>query len=156
PPDCESMKQVVAEPTELDLAIEVPARRREDPNVDADRLLAADPTELASLDRAEKLGLQRELEIADLVDEERAAVRLLEHADVLLHRTGECSALVSEELRLHHAGRDRGAVEHDEGAIRARPLGVDRLGERLLAGPRLALDDDRDVRCRETGAERVE
>ena len=42
--------------------------------------VAADAAHLAPLERAQELRLQLERQLADLVDEERAAVRLLEDA----------------------------------------------------------------------------
>ena len=42
--------------------------------------LAADALHLAALERAQQLRLEREVELANLVDEERAAVGLLEDA----------------------------------------------------------------------------
>src|SRR5262249_39752197 len=98
-----------------------------------------------SLDGAEELRLERGVEIADFVDEERSAVRLLEEAAVLRERAGEGAALVSEELALDQRRRDGGAIEDDERPRGARPGFVERLGERLLARARLALDDDRHV-----------
>ena len=78
--DGEAVEEVVAEAPGCDLAVEIAPRRGEDAHVDLDPLVAADAPDLAALDRAEELRLEREVEIADLVDEERAAVRLLEDA----------------------------------------------------------------------------
>src|SRR5262249_30943110 len=78
PADGEAMKKVVAEAADEDLAVEIAPRRREDPDVDLDRLVAADATDLRPLDRAKELRLNRQRELADLVDEEGAPIRLLE------------------------------------------------------------------------------
>ena len=116
PPDGEAEEEVVAEAAAAHLAIEVAPRRREDADVDALPSAGADALHLAALDRAEELGLERRLELADLVEEERAAVGLLEDAAVLRQRSGEGAALVAEERRLEKRRRDRGAVEDDERA----------------------------------------
>ncbi len=76
----DAMKQVVAEAPLLHRPIEIAPGRRDDAHVDPDPALAAEPADLAALERAEELGLEREIEIADLVDEQRAAARLLEDA----------------------------------------------------------------------------
>ena len=74
---------------------------------------------------------------------------LLEEAALGHGGAREGAVLVPEERRLDEARGDGGAVEHHERPVGARALGVDRLGEHLLAGARLALDEDRDVRERE-------
>ena len=102
--------------------------------------IAADASDLAALERAEELRLQRGVEIADLVDEERAAVRVLEDACARRDRAGERAALVTEQLRLDEARRDGRAVEDDERLARARPRLVERLGEHLFARAGLAFD----------------
>src|SRR5690349_19493842 len=73
-------------------------------------------------------------------------------------RDGACerSLLVTEQRRLEQRRRNRGAVEHDEGAPRAAAGAVERLGEHLLARSRLPFDEDGDVRGRELRAERIE
>ena len=47
---------------------------------DADRLLAAEPLHLAVLQHAQQLGLRRLVQVADLVEEDAAAVGQLELA----------------------------------------------------------------------------
>ena len=61
-----------------------------------------------------------ELELADLVEEERAAARELEAADARRDGAGEGAALVAEELALDEARRERRAVDVHEGPARAR------------------------------------
>ena len=78
--DGEAVEEVVAEAPGLHLAIEIAPRRAEDAHVDLERPIAPDAPDLAALDGAEELRLEREIEVADLVDEERAAVGLLEDA----------------------------------------------------------------------------
>src|SRR5207247_1556042 len=94
-PDGEAEEEIVAEATRLDLAVEVAARRRDDPHVDALPVVRPDALHLAALDGAEQLGLEHGVELADFVDEERAAVRLLEDAAALRERAGERALLVA-------------------------------------------------------------
>src|SRR5690606_34159906 len=91
-----------------------------------------------------------------LVDEQRAPVRLLEDAGTRRLGAGIRTALMTEERALEERCRDGGAVEHHERLPCSAPRLVDRLRERLLAGPRLAFDDERYVRRRDLRAERVE
>jgi hypothetical protein len=78
--DGETVEEIVAEATRLYLGVEIAPRGGDDANVDAERPVAADAAELLPVEHAEQLRLEGEVEIADLVDEERPAVRLLEHA----------------------------------------------------------------------------
>ena len=75
--------------------------------VGLDRLDAADALDLALLDRAQQLGLQVEAQVADLVEEQRAAGGQLELAELLLVRAGERAALVAEQRALDQLVRDR-------------------------------------------------
>jgi hypothetical protein len=66
--------------------LEVLMRRREDPHVDLDRVLRADRRHDPVLEHAQDLGLQVERHVADLVEEQRPAVRLLEVPRARLRR----------------------------------------------------------------------
>ena len=76
----EPVVQVFAKPAGADQGLEVLVGRGQDPDVDRDRLRAADPLERHLLEHAQQLGLDLEVDVADLVEEERAAVGLLEPA----------------------------------------------------------------------------
>src|SRR5690606_28810095 len=86
---------------------------------------------------------------ADLVEEDRAAVRLLEAADVLRDRAGEAALLVAEQCRLDQLARNRSAVEHDERLVLARARVVQRTRDHLLAGAGLAGDEAREITRRD-------
>ena len=102
----------------LDGLREILVGRGEDAHVDVDHVLAADARDLARLQRAQHLGLRDEVHVADLVEKERAAVRLLEEPAALEHRAGERAPLVAEQLALDELARDRRAVDLDEGLVR--------------------------------------
>ena len=78
--DVEPEEEVLAEGPRLDRLREILVRRGEHAHVDVHHVLAADARDLAGLERAEHLGLRDEVHVADLVEEERAAVGLLEEA----------------------------------------------------------------------------
>ena len=103
---------------------------------------AADALELALLEHAEQLGLGFGGHLADLVEEERAAVGQLEPADPPGDGAGEGALLVAEQLALDQPRGQGGAVDLDERLVRAPAAGVDRPGDQLLAGPGLAGDED--------------
>src|SRR5262249_41536585 len=93
--------------------------------------------------RAQELHLEVQRELADLVEEERAAVRFFEEAAPIRVRVGERALLVAEELALEQVLRDRAAVDRHEGHVLARRTLMDRARDELLADAALALDEHR-------------
>jgi hypothetical protein len=85
------------------------------------------------------LRLQLERQLADLVEEQRAAVGALEGAGPIGHRAGERALLVAEQLALDQRRGDRAAVEHHHRAAAARAGVVDGVGQQILAGAGLAV-----------------
>ncbi len=77
---------------------------------------AADALELLLDEHAQDLALRLQRHVGDLVDVERAAVRLLERAD-LARAAG--AVLGAEQLLLDAVGRHGRGVEHDERAVLA-------------------------------------
>ena len=78
--------------------------------------------------------------VADFVEEDRAAVGLLELADLLLGGAGERPFLVAEQLRLDQLLGNRRAVHLHEPLAAAQAVAVDRPRDQLLADAALALD----------------
>ena len=93
----------------------------------------------------QQLGLQRRLHLADLVQHQRAAVRLLELADARRRGAGEGAALVAEQLALEELGRQRRAVHLHERPVAPRRALVDGARDQLLADAALAADQHGDV-----------
>jgi hypothetical protein len=60
--------------------LEVPIRRRDHAHVDLERQRAADALELLFLERAQDLRLQRQRQLANLVEKQRPSMRQLELA----------------------------------------------------------------------------
>src|SRR5207248_285856 len=108
-------------------------RRGDHPHVDARRLLVAHALELALLEHAQELGLELDRDLADLVEEERPAVRELEAAEPILDRPGEGALHVAEELALEELPRNRAAIHLDERSVAPRAPVVDRACDELLA-----------------------
>jgi hypothetical protein len=107
---------------------------------DPERVLAADALERLLLERAQHLRLRLEAHVADLVQEERAAVGQLELAVATRQRSGEGALLVAEQLGLDQLFRDRGAVDLDERALAPHRLDVNGARDQLLAAAVLAVD----------------
>ncbi len=89
-----------------------------------------------------QLRLQVRRHLADLVEQQRAALGHLEEADLVGVGAGERPLLVAEQLALDQVLRNRRAVDLDERALDAVRVVVNRVGDQLLAGAVLALDQD--------------
>ena len=92
---------------------------------------------------AEQLDLRRERDVADLVEEQRAAVGVLEPALPLAVGAGEGPLDVAEQLALQDVLAEGRAVQRDERLVPPRAVVVQGLGHELLARAALARDQDR-------------
>ena len=137
--DVQAVEEILAEPTGLDLTGEVDVRGGDQADVDATGLAArAEALDLALLQHAQELDLHVAGDLADLVEEQRAAVRGLEPAIARGGGAGERALLVTEQLGLEDRLGDRGAVHRDHRALRASAVVVQCAREQLLAGAALA------------------
>jgi hypothetical protein len=138
------VEQVLAKAPELDALLEVLVRRRDHPHVAAQRVVPAHAIELAVAQHAQQARLQVERHVADLVEEQRAAIGLLEAAAPRRLRAGEGAALVAEELALEQVLRDGRGVDGDERAARRAGCACAGARDELLARARLSGDEHRD------------
>src|SRR5262249_34924190 len=76
--DVQAEEEVLAKPSRTHLGLEVAVRRRDDADVDGLRAIAAEALEPVLLEEAEQLALELGRELADLVEEHRAAGGRLE------------------------------------------------------------------------------
>src|SRR5206468_8165596 len=84
-------------------------------------------------------------DITDFVQEQRALIRKLHAADLLADGARERTLLVTEQLALKQAGRNRRAVQLDECPLLAPAAVVYRTGNKFLSGAGLAEQQDRGV-----------
>src|SRR5262249_53723836 len=117
----------------------------DEPGVGPHRARAAEPLEFPLLEHAQQLGLNLERRLTDLVEKDRSVVRRLESSSPLTDGSGERALLVSEQLALEQAGRERRAVGLHERVRSARAAGVDGTGDQLFARAGLAENEDRGV-----------
>src|SRR5204863_8632181 len=82
------------------------------------------------------------LKQADLVEEERPAVRGLKETRLRLACVGECASLVAEQLGFEQRLGDGGAVDGNERSVAARPGLMNRLREESLTRPRFTEEQD--------------
>ena len=112
----EAVVQVLAELALGDELVDVPVRRGDQPHVERDQRLAPEPAHLPLLEDAEQVDLGLGGHLADLVEEQRAALRHLEPAGLLAHRAAERPLLVAEQLALDQRLGQRPDVGGDERA----------------------------------------
>ena len=134
--DVEPIEQILAEPAAADLGGELAIGRGDDPDIDLDPARPADPLERLLLQHAHDLALGFERHVGDLVEEQGAAMRALEGAD--LARRAVDAGLGAEQLDLQPLRPHRRAIDRDE-----RPLGPARAqmqaaGRRPPCRPRAA------------------
>ena len=131
-------------------------RGRDDAHVGAALLAAAHALERALLEHAQQLHLHVEAHVADLVQEQRAAVGELEAADARGQRARESALLVAEQLALEQLARNRAAVDGHERPPRARRKIVNAPCDELLAATGLAANQYRAVVTRDLPHQLVE
>ena len=136
----EAKEQILAEEALLDQDPQVLVGGSDDPHVGLDGNAAADGGVFALLEDAQKAGLRLHGHVADLVEEQRAAFRLLETAGIARGRAREGSLLVAEQIGFDEFARDRRHVDRHERPLPALAVIVKRLGDEFLAGPGFAGD----------------
>ena len=117
----------------------------DDADIGLDRRAAADRRIFALLQHAQQPGLRLHRHVADLVEEQRAALGLLEAPGGALGGAGEGAFLMAEQFALDEVVRDRRHVDGDEGPFLALAVIVQRAGDQLLARAGLAVDQHGEV-----------
>jgi hypothetical protein len=140
--DGEAVEEVAAEAAGRDVLRERAVRRRDDAHVDGARFGLADAPDLACFEDAQQLRLLLERKLADLVEEDGAAVRVLERSRTIAGCAGERALHVSEELGLDEIGAERAAVDHDERPVFSRARFMDAAREHVLPGSCFAEQQD--------------
>ena len=148
--DVQPVEQVLAKPPGVDQAAQVLVGCGDDADVGTLDPRAADRGEVARLEDAEQPRLRVERHVTDLVEEQRAPLRLLEPPRRARRSSGEGTALVPEQFGLDQLARDRRHVDRNERCPPARPHVVDRARDQFLAGPALAEDHHRQRRRHDT------
>ena len=128
----EPVEQVGAEQPVRNEPAEAAIRRRDDAHVDAPPAGAADPLDGEVLDGTQELGLRRQGEVGHLVQEQRAAIGVLELAAPPPH--AGCGAILdAEQLGLEQRLDQRRAVDGDERAVPAPAARMNLPGHQFLA-----------------------
>ena len=99
-------EEVQAEGSVLDLVAEIAVGGRDEPGGDGAGFVAADADEGAVLQHLQELGLNGEIEAADLVEKEGAVVGLLDPAEFGGHGAGKSALFVAKKLGFEQGVRD--------------------------------------------------
>ena len=97
------------------------------------------------LQHTQELALQGGRHVANLVEEDRAALGRLKQAPLVVARIGERTSPVTEQLALQERLGNRRAIHGEKRAGRSRALRVQRSSQQLLSRPALANQQDRRV-----------
>ncbi len=129
----EAIPEVLAELASLHHRRQVGVRGRDHAHVHGHRFLAAHAGHQTVLQHPQQPHLRRLRQLADLVEQQRAAVRALEPAAPPPGGAREAPLLVAEQLGVDQFGRDRAAVHARERTLRAARAHVHGAGDHLLA-----------------------
>ena len=146
--DVQAEIQVLTKTAGANLGGQILVGCRQDPHVDLHARGAADRLDDLFLQRAQDLGLRLHAHVANLVEEERAAVRRFELSAPIRNGPGECSLEVSEQLAFNQLLGDRRTIYFNKRPGAASAQRMDAAGHEFLAGAVLSKNKDATVRRR--------
>src|ERR1035441_1559612 len=146
--DVEPVIKVLPEPALLRILLKVAIGGGDDPHIHRAGLLFADPLILLFLQDTQEFALEREGDLAHLIQEEGAAVGGFKATGAVFDGAGESAFDVAEEFALVKLTGDGSAVNADKWAIGAAAQAVDFPGDEFLAGAGFTENEHRGVRER--------
>ncbi len=133
-------KQVFAEGPFGHHGLQIAIGRTDDADVDVEELVFAHPPNLARLQKPQQHDLHAFVQVADFVQEQRAAVGHFHEPFSRRVGPGEGPFAVSEEFAFDQVFRQRPAVHGHERAVDPQAQLVNAAGDEFLAGARFALN----------------
>ena len=143
--DGNAVPEILAELPGGHHARQVAMRGGHDPHVHVLRLLRADAFQPPVLQDPQQPHLRGQGQLADFVQQQRAAVGPLEPALPRLNGAGEGPALVAEELRIDQFAGNGPAIDAQEGPRRPRRMRVNHAGDQFFSGAGLTHQEDRGI-----------
>ena len=125
--------KVFAEGAFADHLLQIAVGGAEHSNIDGMRNVRTQALDRPLLQHAQQLGLQREGQVADLIDEDRAVVRFFKSSAAALVCAGECAAFVAEQFGVDQCVWERANRKSHKRFICARAQAVDGISNHLLA-----------------------
>ena len=147
--DIQAIEEILTERSLCHHLRQIGVRGRDDADIDLHRVRFSDALEFPFLQHAEQLRLQRRAHRSDFVEEQRAAVRLLETSLPVADGSGERAPNVPEQLRLEQRLGDGAAVQRDEAVVPPRTVVMDGASRQLFAGACVPRNENRARRGRD-------
>ncbi len=101
----QAKQQVLAKSSGGSLRVHIGIRSCKHSHVDAPGRGRSDALKISRFENAQKLGLQIERYVRNLIQEQRAAVREFESPHAICSRVGKCALYVPKQLAFEHAFR---------------------------------------------------
>lgn len=140
--DVEAVEEIFAEAAVADELVEVFVGGGEDADVDVDGEVVADAADFLFLEDAEQAALELGGHGPDFVEEQGAAVGVMEETVLVGDRAGEGALAMAEEFGFEEVFGEGGAIDGDEGGVVAAGIVVEGAGDEFLAGAAFAEDED--------------
>jgi hypothetical protein len=125
-----------------DHAVQIAIGRGDQPYIDSFGLRTPEPLKLPFLQRAQQFRLELDRDIADLIQEQGAAVRQFEPARLGSESAGEGATLVPKEFAFQQAAWNSGTVELHHGSLAAAAQLMDGARDELFSGPGFTQQED--------------
>ncbi len=136
--DIEAVEKILAKAALLDFFFQIAIGRGDQADVQLDGARSAHALEFTLLQHAQQLGLQQGRQLADFVQENRAALGDFELAFFLGDGAGERAFFVAEQLAFEQVFGQRGAVDGHARLVGAAAVAMDGARHQFLAGSALA------------------
>src|SRR5215831_8845046 len=137
------MVKIATKTAGANLLFQIAIGGRQHANVNADLLAASQPVVGKSVKGAQQLGLDLDIKIANLVQEQGAFIGQLEEAGLHGVSSAEGAFFVAEKLAFHQMFGNGGAVHIDPRLVAAMGMVMDEAGDHLLTCAGLAGNQDR-------------
>ena len=120
-------------------------RGYDDAYIDRDDIIRADTGDLSLLQHAQEFRLQVDVELADLIQEQRSLVGFLELSDAPGNGAGKRTFFMTEQFAFQQFLRDGRHVHCHEGHLVTLGIIVNGFGDHLLSGAGLAGNGNGDI-----------
>ncbi|MNP13147.1 hypothetical protein D3C76_1054160 [compost metagenome] len=128
------MEQIGAKIPGQHLFAQVTVRRRQHTDIHPQAAVITDALNIAVLQHAQQLSLQRLRQFTDFIEEKRAVVGHFKLAAAVADGSRKRPFHMTEQLAFRHTFRQRGTVQIDQRIDRAWRTFVDRLRHQLFPG----------------------
>src|SRR5271168_2575065 len=146
----EAIVEIFAETSGRDFTLEISIGRDDDANINSERAIAPVSLKASVLNETKKFYLQRRRQLGNFVEQHRTAVARFETAGLVVDRSGERPANMTEQLVFEHVLRQRRAIDHHERPAAPRTPSMNLARKYVLAGAALTSEENRRVAGRGT------